>query len=124
MDPSVSDLESILRDARPRPEREFVRGLEASLFAEPAPPHRPVLRPLVACTGLAGVLAATMLGLMVAGVSPLDRQGDEPARAVDRCRTVVVMRHVRRQALVVTRSGEFRIVRRMVAVPRTVRQCD
>jgi hypothetical protein len=124
VDPSVSDLESLLRDARPRPEREFVRGLEASLFAEAAPRRRPVLRPLVACTGLAGVLAATMLGLMVAGVSPLGRHGDEPARAVDRCREVVVMRHEYRNALIVTRSGEFRIVRRMAAVPRTVRRCD
>jgi hypothetical protein len=73
--------------------------------------------------GLAGVLATTMLGLMVAGVSPLDRHGDEPARAVDRCRTVVVMRHEYRNTLIVTRSGEFRIVRRMEAVPRTVQRC-
>jgi hypothetical protein len=124
VDPSDSDLEAILRDARPRPEREFVRGLEASLFAKPAPRRRPVARSLVACAGLAGVLAATVLGLMVAGVSPLNRPGDEPARAVDRCRTLVVMRHEYRNALIVTRSGEFRIVRRMTEVPRTVRRCD
>ena len=120
----MSDLESILRDARPRPDRGFVRRLETSLFAEPGPRRRPILRPLVTCAGLAGVLAVTMLGLMIAGVSPVNRQADEPARALDRCRTVVVMRQEYRNAIMVTRSGEFRIVRRPAEVPRTVRRCE
>lgn len=119
MEPTLSDVERLLRGAHPRPRPEFVRELEASLihFAafEPvaAPPRRSrQLRRLLVGVSFAGALAVLMVVLAIAGVRPLGTSGTTGAAADHHCVTVQNWALVRRPRLVVSDSGRLAIVTR------------
>ncbi len=120
----VDDIDRRLNEARPEPPADFVDQLEERLFPAPqrrrARPRRPVI--------LAGALAAATLAIAIAilslaGALPGALNRDDPVRATERCRTVMVPTVVRRPRFVVGRDGELRVIHRRVVEERPQRRC-
>ena len=123
MPPHDDDLqaERLLRAARPQPDERFVAGLEQRLLGRPARARGGRLRTLAVAFGATGALAATALGLTLAGQGPLAGSG-EVVRAKDDCRMVRVWR-VERRPVLVQADGQARIRYERVRTSRLVRRC-
>jgi hypothetical protein len=128
MDPSLDDLDLMLRGIRPRPSSAFVVGLEADLKQAIRPRRfmprlgRPLPR-LVAFTGFATGLAAIVLALSVSGALPLKLGGDQRAAAGRECRTVTEWHLERQPHLHVSKLGRLQITNTTVLVQRRVLRC-
>jgi hypothetical protein len=121
MDEETHDAERLLRNFRPAPRADFVRGLEAELLARTRKGDR--FRVLAAGIALCATLAALTLGLSIAGLLPWTMGAGDRAKAGTDCVTTVVVRHERRPVLVVDADGAIRTENRIVAVRKPVKRC-
>jgi hypothetical protein len=118
----VHDMERRLRDARPEPSSEFVDRLEQRLLPVPRPRRRPIIvARVVVAASLALALVLAILGL--AGALPRGLTSEEPVRATDGCRTVMVETVVRRPEFVVGEGGKLRVIYRREVVQLPQRRC-
>jgi len=122
VDPTERDIEELLRKARPEPRAEFLRELEGSLQRRVAP--RRVPRPLAVAGGLAGGLAAVVLGLSLTGTGGPGVDSRNDVQAGERCRTVTVTRRERKPVLVETRDGGWEIRYHRELVRKPVKRCS
>jgi len=128
MQPSLSDLEQLLRSSRPRPRPQFVRELQASLVQSVAPHDRRLRAPkrqrrrLTVALGTAMAVATLLVVLSLAGIRPLGTGGTPGAAAGRDCTTVTDWVVQREPTLKVGADRRIHIVTepRLVARP-TVR---
>jgi hypothetical protein len=117
VEPTLLDVERLLRKARPRPRPEFVRELERSLFRPravrpAAAPRRRRRRRFLVGVSFASALGLLLVVLAVAGVRPLGTAGTTGAAADRHCVIVETWALVRRPRVTVTRDGRIVITTR------------
>lgn len=124
MDDRDLEIEAMLARARPRPTEPFIEDLERRLLGRPQ--HQSARlgrgRGLFAGLGLAGVLAAAVVALGLAGAGPGSLGGTE-VRAIETCTSVVVRRPERIGVLEQRGDGQPVVVQRVKLVSRLVRRC-
>jgi hypothetical protein len=127
VDPTLSDLEQLLRRSRPQPSPEFVRELGASLrksvqgdLLESPRPRLHGARRLRLAFGSAVAIAALLLLLSIAGLRPFGTGGTTGAKADRECVTVQEWVLAREPTLVVADDGHLRVQyhTELVARPR------
>ncbi|UGS34605.1 hypothetical protein [Capillimicrobium parvum] len=130
MGPPLSDMEQLLRRARPEPSLAFTQDLEASLVDSRRARRRPSWRPsprraqrLVVAVGGVAAFAAAMLVLSIAGVRPLGTGGTNGAEAGQRCVSVTEWRVQREPVVTVTADGRLRLGGRPRLVPQQHLRC-
>jgi hypothetical protein len=121
MSPGRDPAERLLRDMRPEPRADFVRGLEASLVARSRGRER--FRVLLAGTGLCASLAALTLLLGVFGLLPGGLGESRRSQADNGCQTVIKVRKELRPVLVVNDKGHIRTEQRSTTVRTPVKRC-
>jgi hypothetical protein len=116
-------VEKLLRESRPEPDRRFVGSLEARLLGvHPGQRARAHRRPLFAGAGLATGLAGAALALSLAGVGPL-ASSDEHAQADMHCHFVTVTRR-EQVPMLVHQNGHTTLQLQTHTVERRVKRCS
>ena len=130
MGPPLSDMEQLLRRARPEPSLAFTHDLEASLVDSLSARRRPSWRRgprraqrLVVAVGGVAAFAAAMLVLSIAGVRPLGTGGTTGAEAGAGASASREWRVRREPIVTVTADGELRLGGRPRLVPEQHLRC-
>jgi hypothetical protein len=128
VEPTLSDLEQLLRSARARPRPEFVRELEASVlrsarFGPLAAWRRRESPRLRAALASAVAIATLLLVLSIAGLRPLGTSGTPGAAAERHCMTVRTWSVEREPLFVVARDGRLALRYRTALAPQARIRC-